>query len=104
MTLRNCLTVTLVINVIIKLHNRVILRDIFSQFKHKGIPCNQCDSPATQQGDLKRHIQSKHKGIPCNQCDSPATQQGHPQDHISAKHRDNILQCECCDFQIKWRF
>ena len=77
MTLRNCLTVTLVINVIIKLHNRVILRDIFSQFKHKGIPCNQCDSPATQQG--------------------------HPQDHISAKHRDNILQCECCDFQIKWR-
>ena len=73
--------------------------------KHEGVkyPCNQCDYQATQQGDLKRHIQSKHKGIPCNQCDSPATQQGHPQDHISAKHRDNILQCECCDFQIKWR-
>ena len=30
--------------------------------KHEGIkyPCNQCDYQATQQGDLKKHIQRKH--------------------------------------------
>ena len=65
----------------------------------------QCDYQATQQSSLRTHIQSAHTGIkyPCNQCDYKATQQGNLQSHILAKHSDNILKCEHCDFQTKWR-
>ena len=51
-------------------------------------PCNQFDYQATQQGNLKTHIQSKHENIEyaCNQCDKKFKWKHLLKSHVQLKH------------------
>ena len=52
-------------------------------------PCNLCDYKATQQGSLKKHIESVHEKVkyPCNLCEYKATEKGHLKRHIKSVHK-----------------
>ena len=62
----------------------------------------QCDKQFTEQGCLKRHIESIHEGVkyPCNQCDKQFTEQGNLTKHVQAKHEGVKYACNQCDKQF----
>ena len=92
----------LVISVIIKQHNRVIFRHIFSLYM-------KVSSILVISVILYLHNRvvfgCEHEGVryQCDSCDYQAKRLRHLHEHIEAKHTDNILLCELCDYQTKWK-
>ena len=67
--------------------------------KHKGVKyaCNQCDYPATQQGNLRTHVQFKHdKSVHyyygCNQCKQKFTRKGSLKNHLRIQHTEQTTR------------
>ena len=92
---------------IIKLHNRVVFRHIFSKNMKVSSILVISVIIKLQRDVVFRNIFSLNMKVSSifviNQCDYQATTQGSLQAHIAAKHSDRILKCDHCDYQTKWR-
>ena len=62
--------------------------DVHDQTEKFKYPCDLCGYEATQQSNLKRHIESVHQKIkyPCNICEYQATTQTSLKTHVKSVH------------------